>query len=347
MTDAALRVEGLGKRHPGTEESALAEVDLEVHAGRVLVLLGHSGAGKTTLLRIVAGLETADAGRVWVSGRLVADPASVVDPERRGVGLVFQHLELWPHMTVAENIAFGLPGRPRGRAARRHPVVASLAGRVGIADLLGRAPATLSGGERQRVAIARTLAPRPPVVLYDEPLANLDPDRRGDLRRLIRALASEDEATVVYVTHDADEAMAMGDDVAVLHHGRIVERGAPQDLYLRPATLAGARALGPVTALPGEVTAGRVRTSLGELETGRVVATPRCVAVLRPEEVEVGPEGVPAEVVDAHPVGAAWRVRARVDGEVVEGHASSRVEPGASVHLAVRGPAWTLEAEEP
>ena len=303
-----LHLEGLVKRHPGADRPALDDLDLDVEAAHILVLLGTSGAGKTTLLRIVAGLEDADAGRVRVGSSVLSDPRVRVPPPRRGVGLVFQHLELWPHMTVAENIAFGLPGRPRGRAAQTNATVRELAAHVGIEGLLARAPGTLSGGERQRVAIARTLAPEPAVLLYDEPLANLDPVRRVELRRLIRRLGRERKTTLVYVTHDADEAMEVGDEVAVLHRGRIVDRGAPDVLYRAPRSLAGARALGPLSALPGAIEDTRIVTALGRLSYLGTARGPKAwrSSVRSPSAPAAsGPE---VEVLDARPRGAEWRL---------------------------------------
>jgi iron(III) transport system ATP-binding protein len=338
--------EGIRKAFGRSSRPSLDDVTVRAEAGRVLVLLGSSGSGKTTLLRIVAGLETADAGRVLVGDRVVSDPARRVPPEQRGVGMVFQDLELWPHMSVAENVAFGLPGRPRGRAARRHPKVADLAERVGIDALLDRRPPSLSGGERQRVAIARALAPDPGVLLYDEPLANLDPDRRADLRSLIRRLARERGATLVYVTHDAEEALEMGDEIAVLSAGRVVDRGTPESLYRAPSTIEGARALGPVTALAGQVEGDSIVTRLGRL---RVVAVAPGAdhAVLRPEDVETGEAGAAAVVVDSRPRGRDWSFVARLDGpdgSDVIGRSPSRLAPGATVRLAVRSPVAAVVA---
>src|SRR5204863_10071987 len=181
-------------------------------AGSLTVLLGESGAGKSTLLRLVAGLETPDAGTIALGDRTVSEAnRRLVPAERRGVGMVFQSLELWPHMTVAENLAFGLEGRPRGGAAERSTRVLEVAGAVGLpTHLLARRPPTLSGGERQRVAIARALAPRPAVLLYDEPLANLDPSRRAEVRSLVRSLVAATGTSALYVTHDPSEALEVG-----------------------------------------------------------------------------------------------------------------------------------------
>jgi iron(III) transport system ATP-binding protein len=278
---------------------------------------------------------------------VLSAPEPRVAVERRGIGLVFQHLELWPHMTVAENIAFGLPGRPRGRVARDHPRVKDLASRVGISELLGRAPTTLSGGERQRVAIARTLAPGPQVTLYDEPLANLDPLRRANLRRLIRELCREEGSTLLYVTHDAEEAMAVGDEIAVLDRGRVVDRGVPERLYRRPRTVAGARALGPVTVLPARVAAGRAETALGAHEVLGDEPAGRALALIRPECLRVGTSpGADAEVVECRPLAQAWRVRAKVGEVLVEGWSPDAVQAGGRVALEVEGPVVLVGEED-
>ncbi len=335
---------GLRKRFEGAARPALDGLDLDAEAGTILVLLGTSGAGKTTLLRIIAGLEEADAGRVLLGARVLSDPRVLVAPEKRGVGLVFQHLELWPHMTVAENIAFGLDGRPRGRAAREHPTVVALAGEVGVEGLLGRRPDTLSGGERQRVAIARTLAPAPAVILYDEPLANLDPERRTRLRSLIRTLCRERSTTLVYVTHDAEEAMELGDEVAVLHRGRIVDRGTPAELYRAPRSLAGARALGPITVLPGTVSGGAVDTALGRLEVVGDAPDGTAWALLRPEVVQAHGAGE-AVVLEVRPRAGGWRFTARLAGHVLEGRTTAVLEPGQQVGLRARGPVPVVAPE--
>jgi ABC-type Fe3+/spermidine/putrescine transport system ATPase subunit len=345
VTGAGISCRGVSRTHPGGAAPALDRVDLDAAAGRTLVLLGPSGAGKTTLLRILAGLEEPDAGEVRVGERVVADPRTRVPAERRGIGFVFQHLELWPHMTVAENVAFGLPGRPRGRRAAGHPTVTSLAERVGIAPLLSRRPPTLSGGERQRVAIARALAPAPAALLYDEPLANLDPDRRADVRRLIRSLAREHGTTLVYVTHDADEAMEMGDEVVVMARGRVVERGAPADLYRVPKTLGGARAVGPLAALPARLEGDGVRTALGLHALAAPPEPGADLAVVRPEAVEVAAEGTEAVVVEARPRGADWAFVAETAGVRVAGRSAGPLGTGERVRLRVRGPVALVRGE--
>ncbi|MCC7138370.1 MAG: ABC transporter ATP-binding protein [Planctomycetes bacterium] len=321
-------------------QRVLDRVDVEARRGRVLVLLGRSGAGKTTLLRVVAGLEAPDEGTVHVDGHLVAGGGARVPPERRGVGMVFQTLELWPHMTAAENVAFGLAGRPRGARAGEHPRVLEVAAAVGFpASLLRRRPPSLSGGERQRVAIARALAPAPAVLLYDEPLAHLDPSLRDDVRALVRRVTAATGTSAVYVTHDPEEATEVGDDLVVLERGRVVERGTPAEVFRAPRTWAGARALGAAAGVRGRRReAGVVETPLGALA---VVADPALDAgrvVLRPAQVAPAADGPRYDVVDAHPVvgGHAFTVRLP-DGVLVEGRSSSPVAVGATTAVRVEG----------
>lgn len=328
-------------------QMVLDGVDLQVPAGRSLVLLGSSGAGKTTLLRIIAGLTSADAGEVTLAGRVLSADGVQVSPEQRGVGMVFQALELWAHMSVAEHIAFGLPGRPRGWSARRNKTVARLADEVGLAPaLLRRKPATLSGGEQQRVAIARTLAASPGVILYDEPLANLDPDRRTALRALIRRLARQHGTTVVYVTHDPEEALEIGDEVVVLAAGQVVERGTPQALYLAPRTLAGARALGPVTAVSGLWRDGVVDTAFGVLEPADAAsasASGPCTALLRPEAILVDAGGrAEVRVEDVIVRGRDWAFTGLLEGRVLHGRSREPIEAGEVVRVRAHGPAAIL-----
>lgn len=346
MSGRDLICRGLVRTHG--RRVVLSGVDVDVRAGTSLVLLGSSGAGKTTLLRIVAGLDRGTAGTVSLGGSVLSDPAILVPPESRRIGMVFQALELWPHMTVAEHIAFGLPGRPRGRRARKNATVLNLAEQTGLSsEILRRKPTTLSGGEQQRVAIARTLAAAPEVVLYDEPLANLDPERRRGLRALIRRLAREHGTTLVYVTHDPAEALEIGDEIAVMEEGRIIERGAPEDVYARPTSLAGARALGPITVLHGTWDGETLQTPLGDVPATNLQAGPGpCRVVWRPESLRAGGVG-PVEVVvdDVVARGPDWAFVARLDGHEIRGRSADRLEVGASVRVTPGAPAAVLAPE--
>ncbi len=219
--------------------TAVDDVSFRVESGKFAVLLGPSGCGKSTLLRLVAGLEDVSAGRILIDGRDVTR----LTPEKRRVSMVFQSYALFPHLTVAENIVFGLKVRrlPGAERARRLAHVAQL---VGLAEQLERKPQQLSGGQRQRVALARAIVAENPICLMDEPLSNLDAQLRHGMRVEIRALQQRLGMTVVYVTHDQVEAMSMADRVVLIREGRIEQEGAPEELYARPATTFAARFIG-------------------------------------------------------------------------------------------------------
>ena len=227
---------------------ALDEVDLHVLPGTLCVLLGPSGSGKTTLLRCLAGIERLSSGQLRLGGRLVADGASHEPPERRDLSMVFQDYALWPHLSAARNVAFALGRRrlARGDAAAR---AQQMLERVGLGHLAERYPNELSGGEQQRVALARALVAETGLLLFDEPLSNLDADLRERMRLEIATLTRASGATSVYITHDQAEAFALADTVGVLRDGRLVQLGPPEEIYLRPATPFVAR----FTGLAGEV----------------------------------------------------------------------------------------------
>ncbi|WDZ82756.1 ABC transporter ATP-binding protein [Micromonospora cathayae] len=234
---AGLALAGVSAAYRGTE--VLHDVDLTVARGELLVVLGPSGAGKSTVLRVVAGLEPVTAGRVSIAGRDVTD----LRPGRRNVSMVFQSYALFPHLSVAENIAFGLEVRDVPRSAARDRARAA-AEAVGCAELLGRRPGQLSGGERQRVALARALVREPDVFLLDEPLSNLDQALRVGMRAELRALHDRLGATMVHVTHDQTEALVLADRIAVLRDGRVEQVGTPEQIWRTPASVFVARFVG-------------------------------------------------------------------------------------------------------
>ena len=299
MGQPYLALDGLTKRF--ADHVAVADLSLAVPRGQVLALLGPSGSGKTTTLRLLAGFEHPDGGRVVVDGRDVTP----LPPAARRFGMVFQHYALFPHLTVAENAAFGIRGRP-DRAAR----VDEMLRLVDLAGFGHRTIDALSGGQQQRVALARALAPEPAVLLLDEPLSNLDPSLRERTRReLLQALRAV-QITTVLVTHEQEEAFALGDLVAVLREGRLEQVGTGPDLYERPATRFVATFVGRANVLPGTmVDAGRARIHDGAVWP---VRTPqplppgsRAAVVVRPEATRFGAEGLPGVVRDCRYLGGS------------------------------------------
>jgi iron(III) transport system ATP-binding protein len=224
-------VNSLSKNFNG--KAALEDVSLSIDPGAFVVLLGPSGSGKTTMLRCVAGIERPSSGTIDINGTRVAGPKIFVNPEKRGVAMVFQDYALWPHLTVRKNIAFPLANSGRSKDVR-HGRVEGLLERVGIAHLAERYPNELSGGEQQRVALARALAADVGLILFDEPLSNLDADRREQLRLEIATLTREAGATAIYITHDQSEAFALADYVGVLNKGSLIQFDTPENVYRRP-----------------------------------------------------------------------------------------------------------------
>lgn len=223
----------VSKTYPGGERAAVSGIHLEVQPGEMLALVGESGSGKTTTLRLAAGLEQPDEGVIRIHGRTVADAARWVPPERRGVGMVFQGGALFPHLSAAPNIAYGLHATPRVRHAG---IVRDMLGLVGLPDHGGRYPHELSGGERQRVALARALAPGPAIVLLDEPFSSLDRCLRCELRDEVHRILKDVGATSILVTHDTDDALTVCDRIAVFRGGRIEQIGTPSDFHSQPAS---------------------------------------------------------------------------------------------------------------
>ena len=227
MDGTAIRLDGVTKRFG--DVAAVRGADLEVAGGEIVALLGPSGCGKTTLLRTIAGFERPDDGLVEIGGRRVAGENAWVPPEGRGVGMVFQDYALFPHLTVAENVGFGLPRRDR---AQRVPALLAL---VDLCGLGGRYPYELSGGQQQRVALARALAPAPRVVLLDEPWSNVDPQLRAELRHEVASVLRPLDVTALLVTHDREEAFGLADQVAILNQGRIAQYAPPKEIESAPA----------------------------------------------------------------------------------------------------------------
>ncbi len=326
----------------------LTGIDLHVPAGTTTALLGPSGCGKTTLLRIIAGFDDPDTGTVELGGRVVAGDGRGVPAHRRGIGFVPQEGGLFPHLSVAANVAFGLPRRQRRDRGR----VAELLALVGLdAALADRSPHQLSGGQQQRVALARALAPAPSLVLLDEPFSSLDASLREETRRAVVEALAATGATAVLVTHDQAEALSTAAQVAVLRGGRLVQLADPRTLYRSPRDLDVATFVGEAVVLAAEVRAGRAHTEVGVLELERGTADGPVRVLLRPEQLRL---------TDPAPELPVARVRtvdffghdARVGLELASGRAvSARLEGrdlpevGDAVGIAVRGGALPFPAE--
>jgi iron(III) transport system ATP-binding protein len=294
--------------------TALDQVSLSIAPGEILCLLGPSGSGKSTLLRLLAGLERPTAGRVALDGREVAGPHTFVEPEHRRIGMVFQDYALFPHLAVADNVAFGLRGLDRAEAGRR---VDSLLSLVGLADRRDSYPHMLSGGERQRVALARALAPRPHVLLMDEPFSGLDSRRRDQVREETREILRATGTTTLLVTHDATEAMRFGDRIALLDNGQLVQVGRPDELYRAPAADLAARAFGDVNAFRATCLDGFLETPVGRFPAPGLCDEACAQVCVRPQHVRcsVAPAGTRARVVRATFLGDTTELTLTIDGQ--------------------------------
>jgi len=333
-----IRCQDLSKRFG--EITAVEGVNLTLAAGRFLALLGPSGCGKTTTLRLLAGFEIPDHGEIEISGRQVNGPGLHLPPEKRQVGMVFQEYALFPHLSVADNVAYGLP-KGSDKQARVQEILA-------LVDLTGmgsRMPYELSGGQQQRVALARALAPNPDLVLLDEPFSNLDAGLRGQVRAEVRQILRRVGATVIFVTHDQEEALSLADEVGVMMDGRLVQVDSPQKLYHRPVNRRVAEFVGEANFLPGQVNNGTVTCELGEFSSDGI-HTGAVEVMLRPEQVQLRPaDNGPAEVIERTYYGHDQLVRLRLKsgaelhsrllGSAGEFYPGQRVELKAADEVAV------------
>jgi len=308
---ARLTFDDLSRRYGAT--LALDHVSLDIAPGEILCLLGPSGCGKSTLLRIAAGVERPSAGSVLLDEQEVGGPERFVPPEKRGVGLMFQDFALFPHLSILDNAAFGL----RSLTRREAKVEAHAAlDRVGLAHYANEYPHILSGGEQQRVALARAIAPRPSVLLMDEPFSGLDPRLREKMREETLAILHETRATSIVVTHDAEEAMRMGDRVALMRAGRIVQTGDALDLYRAPKDILAARTFSDLNELPARVEQGSAATPLGRFLANGLPDGADAIVCVRQRGVRLlgAGQGVPARVLDARFLGDIALVELAVQG---------------------------------
>ncbi len=330
-------------------QPVLRGLDLAVVAGSFTSILGPSGSGKTTLLRVIAGFERADRGAVRLAGAAVDDSDHYLAPDRRRIGFVPQDGSLFPHLSVEQNVGFGLP-----RRERRGRRVAQLLDMVGLSGLECRYPHQLSGGQQQRVALARALAIEPSLVLLDEPFASLDATLRAALRQDVRRVLKEAGTTVLLVTHDQDEALSLADRVAIIHDGQIGQCDTPQALYVHPASAELALGLGEANFLRGAARGGAVETSLGLLllespaaPSPAAVDGAALVVLVRPEQivvsVELGHDTRTARVLEVEFYGHDAVIRLRADWDASEilvartSDSGTLPEVGARVALSVRG----------
>ncbi|WP_219731976.1 ABC transporter ATP-binding protein [Glaciihabitans sp. INWT7] len=284
IQNSAIQIRGIGKRYGATP--VLESIDLDVPAGSKTVIVGSSGSGKTTLLRLLSGFDFPDAGSIRIGPDIVAGPDVAVPAHRRGIGHVAQDGALFPHLTVGQNVSFGLDRHERGD---RRAIVAELLDLVSLdPSLASRRPDELSGGQQQRVALARAMARKPGIMLLDEPFSALDTGLRAATRELVAAALSAAGVTTVLVTHDREEALTFGDQVAVLRDGRLAQVGTPVALYSTPADLATARFLGDAVVFDAEASGGRVHCVLGLVAQSSALVG-ACTALFRPEQLVVDP----------------------------------------------------------
>jgi iron(III) transport system ATP-binding protein len=348
-------ITGLTKRYG--DVGAVAGLDLAVRPGELVALLGPSGCGKTTTLRLVAGFIAPDGGEIRVGDRVLSSPTVVIPPERRRMAMIFQSYALWPHMTVAQNVAYGLrfAGVPRPERERRVEAMLQV---VQLGGYGARYPGELSGGQQQRVAVARALVVEPEILLLDEPLSNLDANLREEMRFEIRRLHEQFGITTLYVTHDQAEAMVISDRVAVLRDGRVVQVGAPQELFDRPRTRFVAEFIGKTNLIdavadgPATVTCDGLRLRVAA--DGLTPRTPAVVSI-RPHQIAIGPASastaiglnvLAGSVIRASYLGDTVDYQVRLDGSDVvlrvTGPAPARVRPGESVAVSVPPEACVL-----
>ncbi|XWX03001.1 ABC transporter ATP-binding protein [Aggregatilineales bacterium SYSU G02658] len=344
MGNTVIELKGVSKRFG--DYDALINVSLTVSEGALLTLLGPSGCGKTTCLRLIAGITAPDEGEIWLNEELAAGPARSLPPEQRRVGMVFQDYALFPHLSVADNVAFGL----RGSRAEKRARVAELLALVGLQGLESQMPYLLSGGQQQRVALARALAPEPDILLLDEPFSNLDTALRVQVRGEVREILRRTGKTAVFVTHDQEEALSLSDRVAVIFDGRLHQVGTPEQIYNQPASAQVAAFVGEANFLPADASGARASSPLGELALIKPMRGEVRV-LIRPERVHLDThgEGVLGEVLWREYYGSRQRIAVSLpDASTLIASTDTQisVERGDRVKVSVFGPLLAFSAVE-
>ncbi len=332
----------VGVHHAYGAVQVLRNISLTVPAGELVCLLGPSGCGKTTLLRIAAGLEVLQAGSVTIDETVVAAPDSQLPPEERQIGFMFQDYALFPHLTVFENVTFGLfrqdPAAAKARAGE-------MLEQVGMSHHADKHPHLLSGGQQQRVALARALAPKPRLVLLDEPFAGLDTNMRARVRQQTLSVLKQTNVATLMVTHDPREAMFMADRLKVMgENGQILQSGPPEEIYYNPAEEYVARLFGPMNMIKGAIAGGCLKTSFGDLPVRGLGEGCAARVLIRPEGMILSNSGggdgaIPVDVVEAHLLGDSSIVRIRVRDGLNAGQEFQARIPGA-FDVAGHGPVW-------
>jgi iron(III) transport system ATP-binding protein len=341
--EAVIRLNNVTKSYDHI--TAVDDLSLTIGQRTFTVLLGESGCGKTTTLRLAAGLERPERGEIWVNDRLVAGENRWVAPEQRQIGMVFQDYALFPHLTVSDNIAFALNTMPKQQRQRR---IDNLLALVGLEGRGGRYPHQLSGGQQQRVALARALAPSPAILLLDEPFSNLDAGLRKVMREEVLGILRQTGATTLFVTHDQEEAMRLADEIAILHQGKILQMGSPDQLYRQPLTPDIARFLGEVNFIPGAARGEVVETALGVLPLAYPVYG-QAQVMIRPEAFTLLPDAdANADVTDTRYFGHYRSIRVRHrSGLLLEAKvwAHNLFQIGDAVRLSVQGDVVAFRAQ--
>jgi len=327
----------------GTGRAAVSDVSLTVREGGFLALLGPSGCGKTTVLRMIAGFEQPSDGSIVLGERTLADASGALPPEKRNMAMVFQSYALWPHMTVAENVGYPLKVRGITGAAWQARVMEALSV-VRLEDFAGRRPADLSGGQRQRVALARCLVAAPDVVLLDEPLANLDRHLKAAMEETFREFHARSGATMIYVTHDQGEAMALATDIAVMAEGRLIQVATPQEIYARPEgrVVGGLVGQGAILDLAVPHDGPRLLSWLTIETAFRQTAGPSRAVLVRPEHVVADPDGIMLQVTACVFEGERFALSLRTaGGQSLKAYAAHPLDCGVLQPFVIRQ-GWLL-----